>query len=393
MTTERRHDIDWLRVIAIGLLLIYHIAIIFQPWALFIGFIRSDESLESLWKPMTMLNVWRIPLLFYVSGMGLYFALKKRNWKQLLVERSKRILLPFIFGIIAITPLHMYIFQEYYNMPLGYYPHMGHLWFLGNIFIYVLLLSPLFFYLKKHDNGKFRNAISKIMSYAIGPLSISVFFMLEVGVVKPQMFELYARTWHGFFIGFLAFFFGFLFVYSGKVFWQTVSKWKWLYIGIATVLYLIRFTGFESISNMYITTMESNCWIFGVFGFGYKYLNKPSKTLNYLSQAAYPVYIIHMFVLYATAMFILPLQIPIILKFIGIVAFTGLACYLIYEFIIRRISFLKPLFGLKWKFNKVEKQKSEQNNVLKKDLLNIKNTLDLALKEVSETDKMSSCRL
>jgi len=362
MTTERRHDIDWLRVIAIGLLLIYHIAIIFQPWALFIGFIRSDESLEGLWKPMTMLNVWRIPLLFYVSGMGLYFALKKRNWKQLLVERSKRILLPFIFGIIAITPLHMYIFQEYYKMPLSYYPHMGHLWFLGNIFAYVLFLLPLFFYLKKHDNGKFRNAISKVMSYAIGPISISVFFMLEIGIVKPQLFEMYARTWHGFFIGFLAFFFGFLFVYSGKVFWQTVLKWRWLYIGIAGILYAIRLFVFETITPGYLMAIESNCWIFGVFGFSYKYLNKPSNILSYLSQAAYPVYIIHMFVLYLGAMFILPLRIPIMLKFIGIVAFTGLVCYLIYEFIIRRVNFLRPLFGLKWKFNKAEQQISILKN-------------------------------
>jgi len=44
------------------------------------------------------------------------------------------------------------------------------------------------------------------------------------------------------------------------------------------------------------------------------------------------------------------------LKFIGIVAFTGLVCYLIYEIIIRRIGFLRPLFGLKWKFNKAEQQ-------------------------------------
>jgi glucan biosynthesis protein C len=89
MTLERRHDIDWLRVVAIGLLLIYHIAIIFQPWAMFIGFIKSEETLEALWTPMTMLNVWRIPLLFYVSGMGLYFAMRKRNWKQLFLERTK----------------------------------------------------------------------------------------------------------------------------------------------------------------------------------------------------------------------------------------------------------------------------------------------------------------
>ena len=149
MTTERRHDIDWLRVIAIGLLLIYHIAIIFQPWAMFIGFIRSDELMESLWKPMSMLNVWRIPLLFYVSGMGVYFAIRKRSWKELLLERSKRILLPFLFGIIAIVPLHFLIFQKYYHLPLGYYAHPAHLWFLGNIFAYVLILLPLFFYLKK----------------------------------------------------------------------------------------------------------------------------------------------------------------------------------------------------------------------------------------------------
>ncbi|MGB5171827.1 MAG: acyltransferase family protein, partial [Eudoraea sp.] len=358
MKTERRHDIDWLRVIAIGLLLIYHIAIIFQPWAMFIGFIRSDESLEALWIPMSMLNVWRIPLLFFVSGMGLYFAMGKRNWKQLLLERTKRILLPFAFGIVAIAPLHFLIFQKYYNMPLGYYPHQGHLWFLGNIFVYVLLFLPLYFYLKKHEDGKIKRVLSTIMSHPLGPLLISLFFVIEVLLVKPQLFALYAQTWHGFFNGFLAFFFGFLLVYSGKTFWQTVLKWKWLYIGLAIIMYSIRFLFFETEAPGYLMAIESNCWIFGVFGLGYKYLNKPSKVLNYLSQAAYPVYIIHMFVLYAGAMFILPLEIPIILKFLGVVSFTCLTCFLIYEFIIRRIGFLKPLFGLKWPSKQVKKAKN-----------------------------------
>ena len=352
MTIERRYDIDWLRVIAIGLLLIYHIAIIFQPWAMFIGFIRSEEALESLWKPMTMLNVWRIPLLFFVSGMGLYFAMKKRNWKQLFFERGKRILLPFVFGYFAITPLHMYVFQEHYNMPLSYFPDSGHLWFLGNIFVYVLLLSPLFFFLQKNDNGKFKKVISKMMSYAMGPISISVFFMLEVGLVKPQLFEMYAKNWHGFFIGFLAFFFGYLFVYTGSAFWKTVSKWKWFYIGLATILFLIRFTGFESISNMYLTSLESILWILSVFGIGYSYLNKPSALLSYLSKAVYPVYIIHMFVLYTGALLILPLNLHPMLQFIGITVFTFIVCFLIYEFVLKRVMFLRPLFGLKWKFKK-----------------------------------------
>src|SRR3989337_1686885 len=98
LTSSRRYDIDWLRVIAIGLLLIYHIAIAFQPWGVMIGFIVNKKPWQSLWIPMTMLNVWRIPLLFFVSGMGVYFAIQNRNFKQLLLERAGRILVPFVFG-------------------------------------------------------------------------------------------------------------------------------------------------------------------------------------------------------------------------------------------------------------------------------------------------------
>ncbi len=83
-----------------------------------------------------------------------------------------------------------------------------------------------------------------------------------------------------------------------------------------------------------------------------------------------------MFVLYAAALFILPLEIPILLKFICIVVFTCLACYLIYEFIIKRIGFLRPLFGLKWKFNKIEKQELECESVSKKEVLYIENPFD-----------------
>lgn len=353
MTSERRYDIDWLRIIAIGLLLMYHIAIVFQPWAMFIAFIRSNELLEWLWKPMTLLNVWRIPLLFYVSGMGMFFALRKRNWKQLLSERSRRILLPFLFGVVAITPLHMFVFQKYYNMSLNYYAHFGHLWFLGNIFAYVVLLLPLFLFMKKHENGKFKRRLSLFMSKPFGPLFIVLFFIIEAELVRPQIFALYAQTWHGFYLGFLAFFFGYLIMYSGEAFWKTVLKWNWLYILTALVLFLIRYFTFATEAPKYLMAIESNLWIYSGFGFAYKYLNKPSKILSYLSKSAYPVYIIHMAVLYIGAMFILPLEIPVLLKLIGIISFTFIGCFLIYEFVIRRIDFLKPLFGLNWNYKPI----------------------------------------
>src|SRR5688572_16004478 len=120
LTTTRRYDIDWLRVIAIGLLLIYHIAIGFQPWGIMIGFITNKESWPTLWLPMTMLNVWRIPFLFFVSGMGVYFAMQQRSWKELVQERFIRILIPYIFGAVVIFPLSMLLLQHYYNWEISY---------------------------------------------------------------------------------------------------------------------------------------------------------------------------------------------------------------------------------------------------------------------------------
>src|SRR5687767_11893713 len=151
LTMNRRYDIDWLRVIAIGLLLLYHVAIGFQAWGIMIGFITNAKPWESLWIPMTMLNIWRIPFLFFVSGMGVYFAMQQRNWKQLLQERATRILLPYIFGMFCIVPLHVFLWQHHYNFELDYNYSGGHLWFLGNIFTYILILFPLFYYWKNNE--------------------------------------------------------------------------------------------------------------------------------------------------------------------------------------------------------------------------------------------------
>src|SRR5687768_8657479 len=169
---NRRYDIDWLRVIAIGLLLIYHVAIGFQPWGIMIGFITNEKPWTSLWIPMAMLNIWRIPLLFFVSGMGVYFAIQNRNWKQLLQERAGRILLPFLFGMFIIFPISTYIWQSYYQFDRTYSPHPGHLWFLGNIFAYVLILSPVFFYLKRNEEGIVVKGIKSILCNPLGLLII-----------------------------------------------------------------------------------------------------------------------------------------------------------------------------------------------------------------------------
>jgi glucans biosynthesis protein C len=346
-TLTRRYDIDWLRVIAIGLLLIYHVAIGFQPWGIMIGFITNDEPWFSLWTPMSMLNVWRIPFLFFVSGMGVYFSMSRRNWKQLLGERATRILLPYVFGMFCIFPISSMIWQYYNKWNVSYAVNPGHLWFLGNIFAYVVLLAPVLFYLKKNENGKAVSFIKRLMSTPLGLVPVVLAFIAEVVFMQPNPYELYAMTWHGFVLGLLAFFFGFCFVLAGDSFWKMLQQWRWLFIVLAASLFALRFYFYDMRAPGYLIVVESQCWIFTVLAFGSKYLTQGGNVLNYLSQAAYPVYIMHMIFLFLGSAIIFPLDMAVELKFVLVLLFTLAGCFGFFEFVIRRINVIKPLFGVK----------------------------------------------
>jgi glucan biosynthesis protein C len=342
----RRYDIDWIRVIAIGLLLIYHVAIAFQPWGRMLAFITSAEPLLPLWLPMSMLNVWRIPLLFFVSGMGVYFALEKRTWLQLIVERTQRIFIPFLFGMFVLVPICFYIWFDYYNMTKTYVWNPGHLWFLGNIMSYVVMFAALFQYLMKNKTHGLGNFIRSSFSNPISFLFVAFVFALEVVLVEPYPFEMYAMTFHGFVIGLLAFVFGFCFVYSGDPFLKMIQRWRWVFLSLAGMLFLIRmgYAGFTLPS--YGIAIESVSWVFGVLAFGSKHLNRPSSILSYLSAAAYPIYIVHMIFLYLSCYWVFTWEVSTTFQFVAVLLFTALGCFGSYE-VIRRIKFLRPLFGLK----------------------------------------------
>jgi glucan biosynthesis protein C len=343
-TASRRYDIDWIRVIAIGLLLIYHVAIGFQPWGMMIAFITTPTPWESLWPPMAMLNVWRIPLLFFVSGMGVYFAMQNRNWKSLLGERAMRILVPFVLGCFIIVPIHVWLWQRYYNFPLQYTFGRGHLWFLGNIFVYVLLWLPFFYYLLRHERAN--QWIRRVMSHPAGLIPFVLLFQAEVWLVRPGTYEMYAMTWHGFYLGLVAFLAGFCFVLGGEGFRQMTFRWRWLFVAVGAGLYTFRWAVLEWHAPGWMLSLESNAWVLSVLAFGFAYLNRPGKVLRYLSQAAYPIYILHMIFLYLGATWIFPLALPSPVAFMLILLVTLAGCFLTYE-IIRRISFLRPLLGLK----------------------------------------------
>lgn len=346
-TDARRYDIDALRVAAVGLLIVYHVAVGFQSWGVMVGFIAHVPSAEALWTPMSALNIWRIPLLFFVSGMGVCFAMHHRTGFQLLMERSQRILLPFVFAILCIVPLHLWVLQAYYGWPLLYSPGLGHVWFLGNIFIYTIVLLGLFVFLKNNHESTPASYLRRVVASPLGWLIVMVVFAVEAVALNPYPYELYAMSWHGFTLGFMAFFVGYLFIYSGENFWIRIVKWRWWFLIIATILFTLRTINTESRPIPSLLSIESNAWVFCVLAFGHKYLNRPSQTLAYLSQAAYPIYIIHMLFLYLASALIFPMAINVYLKFVLIVGLTMGGCLLCYEYCIRRIFLCRFLFGVR----------------------------------------------
>jgi fucose 4-O-acetylase-like acetyltransferase len=164
----RRHDIDWLRVIALGLLMVYHVVGTFQPWGKVFFLIQNDQPLEGLWIPMAMINVWRIPIPFMISGMGVRFAMERRDWKQLLKDRTMRILVPFLFGFFVICPISIALGMLQYDLHLAYIPNAGHLWFLANIYLYVLLLLPFFVWLKSRPDNLILRGFGALLRLRFG---------------------------------------------------------------------------------------------------------------------------------------------------------------------------------------------------------------------------------
>jgi len=346
---QRRHDVDWLRTIALGLLIVFHILLCFQSWAPTIGIPQNGELLSELVPVVSFLAVWRIPLLFMISGMGVRFALERRDWKGLLVDRTLRLVVPFVFcffvlgGVVtAILPLT--------GWDADYVPGFGHLWFLANIYAYVLWLIYWLVALKNHPDNPFTSLVSRIVRMPLGLFMFAIPMILESWLVSPENYSIYVDTLHGWLIGLICFFWGFLFICVQDDFWPAVRKTRWIALLVASSLYAVRLLVFELQGEpAALTALESMSWMLAVIGFGSVYLNRQSRLLSYLSSAVYPVYIVHFPLQFILAFFLLPLQLNAYLKLLLLLAGTFGSCLLLYELVLRRLKWIRPLFGMKLK--------------------------------------------
>ena len=103
---SRRHDIDALRALAFLLVILYHVGMYYVadwPWH-----IKSPHAAEWLPWPMRVLNLWRMDLVFLISGISLTLLSRGRGGWNLLRSRGARLLLPQAFGMAVVVPYQAY---------------------------------------------------------------------------------------------------------------------------------------------------------------------------------------------------------------------------------------------------------------------------------------------
>ena len=347
-SNQRRYDIDWLRIIALGLLILYHTFISFTDFAKEIAFPQNEEELELIYIIMSFLNIWRMPLIFIISGMGIFFAMKKRNWIEIFNDRAIRIGIPYLFGLFILGPLTINISTAFfYKEELWYFPIHAHLWFLMNIWIYLCFDIVFFVYLQKKPQNKISILFNKILRFPYGIFLFSIIFIFEGLLFNNAKFTSYADSPHGLIMGNICFVLGYIFVSNKDIFWKSVEKVWQVSLSTALILCFYRISNLGLDYHNAIIGLESFFWMISFFGIGSKYLNQNSKILNYLTSSVYPIYILHMPIQFTISLFILPLNINSWIKLLVIAFLTYLICKVLYEFI-KKVKFLRPLFGMKY---------------------------------------------
>ena len=113
----RHYGLDWLRIAAFGLLIVYHVAMVFSTWD---WVIKSPTTYPQLIVPLALLTPWRLPLLFAVSGYASRKLFDKSGDPGAFVaSRNRRLLIPWGFAMVALVPAEMWVRAREVGYPSG----------------------------------------------------------------------------------------------------------------------------------------------------------------------------------------------------------------------------------------------------------------------------------
>ena len=366
MKKERRYDIDWIRVIAFDILIIYHVGMFFVPWE---WHIKNNEIVDWMRWPMIFVSQWRIPILFVVSGMGTRFALSHKTGGKYVKERFTRLFIPLTVGILLIVSPQVYIerltqgkvsgsfFEFYPQFFHGTYPEGNfswhHLWFLPYLLFMSIIATPLFLNLRKEGN-KVLISLSNFVKKS--PFSL---FLFAVPLFIAELFlepfypitHAFIGDWYALVYYFIFFITGFILISLGKSFWIALDRIKFysLFTGIISfpILLWMWYNVESSIFIPILKTLNVWSWMLTIFGFCSIFLNRESNLIKYRNQAVYPLYILHQTITVLIGYWLMNNPMHYMWKFVILVIGTFGFAWLFFEYIIKRIPIIRPLFGVK----------------------------------------------
>ena len=377
----RRYDLDWLRVIAILTLLFYHTGMIYVSWG---WHIKSTEHSQPMEEVMRWLHRWRMPLLFFISGAGTFFALCKRSLGAYAGERVRRLFIPLVFGMFVIVPPQIYVewlfrgrfsgsYADFYPNVFGFEPyHDGgtggafswhHLWFICYLFFYSLLSIPVFRWLKSSSGQRFTDWFGKLIFRPGGAMGLGLVIIISQMILKPFFpDETHGLTddWAYFIKNLLLFWFGYLLI-SRPAFWQILTDQRRIFL-VSTLLCTGLLYGSRAVWGE--ETIDKTRWInvlyninsdclmwFSVLmtvSYGYRYLNMNKPVLKHLNEAVYPFYILHQTVIVIIGYYVLTrTDLGVYDGFLAVSFSTLIVCVGLYVLLIRPFKLTRLLFGVK----------------------------------------------
>lgn len=362
----RVYYIDWLRILAVLLLFPFHTLRVFNTEQFYVKAATLSTFVDGV---LDFISLWHMPLLFFLAGCSTYFALRKRTGGQYAWERVKRLLVPFVFGVLVLVPPQTWYGARFHSeSPGSYWDYLssgtfldirsgddyfggfgfGQLWFILYLFFISLVVLPLVLWgARGRGIGKMQ-AFSRRLSWPVWWLLPIVILFIAQAV--PKLDDRPALLYLALFL------FGFVAVCDPK-FAESARRYRWpAFIGgVALTLFGVLTTGVRDTLNDPSWGLEglvilglAALWLMlmGAMGLGKQYLDRASRTQKYLAEGSYPVYILHQTVIIIVAFYVVQIAAPRPVQWILLLIGAVLGTYALYE-IVRRIGVLRFLLGMR----------------------------------------------
>jgi glucans biosynthesis protein C len=364
---SRRVDLDWIRVSALGLLILYHVMLVYAPWD---WHVHSAHHYGWLGGAALVTNPWRLTLLFLVSGAAIRFMSRRRTAREVLAQRAARLLPPLAFGILVLVPPQSWIeavdkgsfsgsldrwwLMEFSPAGLADGVPLNHLWFVVYIAAYslaaiALLARPAL--LARLEEGLART-FSGWRLLAIPILYLAV--MRHVVFPWIGITNQIQHDWYNHLVSLPAFLFGFVLAGRESV-WRDLERLRRPALGIAAVALVCLVAlemhpggrAFANIPRHVTFAVDQWATIAAILGYGSRYLrHADSPLLRYLNQAIFPCYLAHQTLLVLAGHLVVNHGAPAWIEAPVLVVVTLGGSLAVYE-VVRRLDALRPWWGLK----------------------------------------------